>query len=243
MGEEVPGPRSSRWRHRGQAEFAVGLPIAKVGHRPPAPRHNPNAGRVASVKSVRQWTARLRRSGSPTLVNALLSEAWCWWEALFRWIPGRLGRAARWLAYLPVIRQPGPLLVGEYVHIWQPWRLEVRGHVRLGRFNQLNCTGGISLGNHVIVGPFVLISSTNHLYHDTENPIRHQGLAPARTVVEDDVWIGAHAVLTAGVTIGRGATVAAGAIVTKDVAPNSIVGGVPAVQIGTRGSTSRGATP
>lgn len=186
------------------------------------------------------FTERLRKSGSGSLPNAVASEIWCWLEALVRWMPGRVGRAVRWAAYLPVIRQRGPLLVAEYVHIWQPWRLTVRGHVRLGRFNQLNCTGGIDLGDGVIIGPFVLISSTNHRYDDLDTPIHLQGLEPARTVIEDDVWIGAHAVITAGVTVGRGATVAAGAVVTKDVPANTVVGGVPAVAIKERGAAVRG---
>jgi acetyltransferase-like isoleucine patch superfamily enzyme len=56
----------------------------------------------------------------------------------------------------------------------------------------------------------------------------------APVTIGDDVWIGAHAVVTGGVEIGRGAVVAAGAVVTRDVPPHAIVGGVPAMVIGER---------
>jgi acetyltransferase-like isoleucine patch superfamily enzyme len=66
-------------------------------------------------------------------------------------------------------------------------------------------------------------------------PIYFSGRPPLpETVIEDDVWIGHRAILKAGVRIGRGAIVGAGAVVTKDVSPYWIVGGVPAQKIGER---------
>ena len=63
----------------------------------------------------------------------------------------------------------------------------------------------------------------------TDIPMRGQGSTPARKVtVSSDVWIGARVIILPGVTIGQGAIIAAGAVVTKDVPPFSVVGGVPA---------------
>ncbi len=62
-----------------------------------------------------------------------------------------------------------------------------------------------------------------------------QGHVPGTVVIEEDVWIGANCVITPDVRIGRGAVVGAGAVVTRDVAPFAIVGGVPAREIGRRG--------
>jgi maltose O-acetyltransferase len=65
-------------------------------------------------------------------------------------------------------------------------------------------------------------------------PMRFSGLDVAPISIEDDAWIGAGAIVLPGVTVGRGAVVAAGAVVTKDVESFTIVGGVPSVVIGCR---------
>lgn len=95
--------------------------------------------------------------------------------------------------------------------------------------------GKITIGNNVLIGPNVVIRASNHKYDRADIPIREQGHSGGKIVIEDDVWIGANIVVTTNVTIGKGAVVAAGAVVTHDVAPNSIVGGVPAKIIGNRG--------
>ena len=70
--------------------------------------------------------------------------------------------------------------------------------------------------------------------NDERDPICHKrtqargNLLPGKITVGENVWIGANATILAGVTIGDGAIIAAGAVVTKDVQPNTIVGGVPA---------------
>ena len=77
------------------------------------------------------------------------------------------------------------------------------------------------------MGPGVRIHATNHSA-DLHLPMMLQPLREADVVIEDDVWLGANVIVTSGVRIGRGAIVAAGAVVTKDVPPYAIVGGVPA---------------
>lgn len=84
------------------------------------------------------------------------------------------------------------------------------------------------------MGPGVRIHATNHSFESTEIPMMLQPLREADVVIEDDVWLGANVVVTAGVRIGRGAIVAADAIVTRDVPPYTIVGGVPAKPIKSR---------
>jgi len=82
----------------------------------------------------------------------------------------------------------------------------------------------VTIGDRVRIGPFVSITDTD--FHDAHD----RNLRPAGTpvVLEDDVWIGTRALVLKGVRIGRGAIVAAGAVVTRDVAPFSVVAGVPA---------------
>lgn len=97
-------------------------------------------------------------------------------------------------------------------------------------------TKGITIGAHVLIADGVAIRDADHRTARTDVPVAHQGLDAAPVVVEDDVWIGHGAVITSGVRVGTGAVVGAGAVVTRDVAPYTVVGGVPARPIGRRGA-------
>jgi galactoside O-acetyltransferase len=96
----------------------------------------------------------------------------------------------------------------------------------------------IELGNNVLVGPNVVLRSADHRFDRIDVPIRSQGHTPAAIVIEDDVWLGANVVVVGGVRIGRGAVVAAGAVVTRDVPSMAVVGGVPARVLKMRGSVN-----
>jgi len=90
----------------------------------------------------------------------------------------------------------------------------------------------VSIGTYSYLAHDVSIQGGDHIYDVPGTPICFTGRPEMpTTVIEDDVWVGHRAIIMAGVRIGRGAIVAAGAVVTKDVAPYSIVGGVPAVLI------------
>ncbi|WP_309304071.1 DapH/DapD/GlmU-related protein [Arthrobacter sp. CJ23] len=104
----------------------------------------------------------------------------------------------------------------------------------VGAFNVIHGGGGVTIGRDALLGPFVAIYSENHQFEDPKTPIRLQGHIRKPVEIGHDVWIGAHAVVLAGVSIGDGAIVAAGAVVTKDVPARTIVGGVPAKVIGVR---------
>jgi acetyltransferase-like isoleucine patch superfamily enzyme len=80
----------------------------------------------------------------------------------------------------------------------------------------------------VLIAQDCIFRAGNHVFERIDIPIRKQGHAGGDIVIEDDVWIGARVILLAGVSIGRGAIVAAGAVVTKSVPPYAIVGGIPA---------------
>ena len=82
----------------------------------------------------------------------------------------------------------------------------------------------ISVGNNVFIAPNVLISAVTHPLEAANR----RNLQGGTVVIEDDVWIGAGAIVLPNVAIGKGAVIAAGAVVTKDVPKNTVVGGIPA---------------
>jgi acetyltransferase-like isoleucine patch superfamily enzyme len=88
--------------------------------------------------------------------------------------------------------------------------------------------GPITIGNHVIFAQNIVASALNHGYQDASIPILEQQVITKQIIVEDDCWIAANAVITAGVTIGKHSVVAGGAVVTKNVPPFSVVAGNPA---------------
>lgn len=114
-----------------------------------------------------------------------------------------------------VIRNLGEgLVIGNNVGIAQNCFIQVRGKV--------------IIGNNVIFGPNVSIFSENHIYNDPNLPISVQGETRKGVRIEDGVWLGTRVVILDGVTVGKNSIVAAGSVVNKDIAPYSIVGGVPA---------------
>ena len=100
---------------------------------------------------------------------------------------------------------------------------------RIGIHNTI--IGPVTIGNHVNLAQGITVTALNHNFKDTSLRIDEQGFSTKPIVIEDDVWIGANAVILPGVTIGKHVVVAAGAVVTKDVPDNCIVGGVPAKEI------------
>lgn len=111
-----------------------------------------------------------------------------------------------------MVRTPGSVTIGSGCH--------------LNDFVHILGAGGVELGNHVFIANHASIISLTH-------PVDVVSLAEAAYVykpvaIDDDVWIGAHAVILPGVRLGRSCVVAAGSVVTKDVEPYSVVGGTPA---------------
>lgn len=106
--------------------------------------------------------------------------------------------------------------------------LKIGNNVGINHYCFIGVRGDIEIGNDVIFGPRVNIFSENHNYDRTDIAIKHQGVTKDKTIIGNDVWIGANVSIMSGVTIGNGCIIAAGAVVTKDIPSYSIVGGVPA---------------
>ena len=99
-------------------------------------------------------------------------------------------------------------------------------HTRVGLHNTI--IGPVTIGHHVNLAQGITVTALNHVFSDTGKRIDEQGITTAPVVIEDDIWIGANAVILPGVKIGNHSVVAAGAVVTKDVPPHTLVAGVPA---------------
>lgn len=84
--------------------------------------------------------------------------------------------------------------------------------------------GGIYIGDNALIGHNAVLATLNH----NENPVKRGNLIPSPIHIGKNVWLGANVTVLPGVTIGDGAIIAAGAVVSRDVAANTIVGGVPA---------------
>ena len=98
----------------------------------------------------------------------------------------------------------------------------------IGEYSVIRGQGGVQIGDRVYTSPFTQIIAVNHVFDDPNRPFVEQGITAEGITIEDDVWLGAGAIVTDGVRIGKGAVIAAGAVVTKDVPPHTVVGGVPA---------------
>jgi acetyltransferase-like isoleucine patch superfamily enzyme len=97
-----------------------------------------------------------------------------------------------------------------------------------------NSHGHITFGDHCLLAPNVTVTASNYGIVRCGTPVMYQPKDERDIVIGDDVWLGVNVVVLAGVRIGDGAVVAAGAVVTKDLPPHCIAGGVPARVIGTR---------
>src|SRR5262249_49854320 len=101
---------------------------------------------------------------------------------------------------------------------------------------QVNARGGIEVGDGVLIGPGAVIWSQNHVTDSPHKAIKDQGYEFSRVLIEDDVWIGAGAIVLPGVRLARGTVVAAGAVVAKSTEHYTVVAGVPARVVKRRSS-------
>lgn len=104
-------------------------------------------------------------------------------------------------------------------------------HSNIGAYSYIGCSGWIDIGSHVMMGPRVSLLAENHNIDRTDIPMKDQGVTRSFIRIQDDCWIGAGSTILAGVTVGRGSVIAAGAVVTHDIKSETIVGGVPAREI------------
>jgi virginiamycin A acetyltransferase len=114
-----------------------------------------------------------------------------------------------------------------------PFRMGRRVHIATGCFIEVS-DGGLTIGDDVLIGPNCSILTSRYVYDRTDVPLHLQGNVSSGVVIGRNVWIGANAVVLDGAQLGDNSIVAAGAIVSGRIPPNSIVQGDPARVIFTR---------
>ena len=106
------------------------------------------------------------------------------------------------------------------------------GDVIIGKKVLIGCgskiTGPVTFGDNILLAQNVVISGLNHDFDDINTPIVHQGFSVKTIFIEDGAWIGAGAIITAGVRIGKNSVVGAGSVVTKNIPDYSVAVGNPA---------------
>ena len=116
------------------------------------------------------------------------------------------------------------------VAIFTPLYINYGKHINIGKnvFINFDCTflalGGITIEDDVLIGPKVSLITENHPL----NPEDRKGLIAKPILIKKNAWIGANVTILPGVTVGENAVIAAGAVVSKDVPDNTVVGGIPA---------------
>lgn len=199
-------------------------------------------------------------SGRPSLRRrcaAALEEIWiCLWG----WIPTPVGTLLRLAAWRWCFAACGSARFATGISLLGCRHMRFGNGVRIGRGCFLSAEDGkleladeaalsphvhvgadhglIRIGRQTAIGPGTVIRAANHRFADVSRPIMRQGHEYGEIIIEDDVWIGANCVITPNVRIGRGAVVGAGAVVTRDVPPYTVVGGVPARPISRRGKAA-----
>jgi acetyltransferase-like isoleucine patch superfamily enzyme len=140
------------------------------------------------------------------------------------------------------IRSPERLVVGAQTFIdrgvvlhcggmdWSPPEggILIGARSYIGPNSVLFGAGRIEIGESALISPGVVITSHQHTFARDDLDVREQPLQFGRVVIERDVWVGANATILPGVRLGEGSVVGAGAVVTRDVPPRTVVLGVPA---------------
>lgn len=196
------------------------------------------------------------------MLHLIIKEAVAFFDAILIYFPGNTGNYLRYIAYKRRFKSCGENISISQAVSFKGWiNIELGNNIGFGELNSIyaesmtnessirigndvsfnrnvminaDVRGTIIIEDKVLVGPNVVMRASGHRYEKKGVPIREQGHHKGIIMLKTGAWIGANAVILPDVTIGKGAIVAAGAVVTKDVGEFEIVGGLPARKIGLR---------
>lgn len=166
--------------------------------------------------------------------------------------PTAIGKKIRYLAYKPLFKETngkfdidtGVTIMGfknislgsnvsfmknSYIYAHAKGELIIGENFTINTNSQLGASfGKIIIGDNCAIASNCVLRASNHTFDNPDIPFREQGHTYGEIIVEDDVWISSNCVVTANTKIGKSSIIGAGSVVTKDVEPYSIMGGVPA---------------
>lgn len=152
-----------------------------------------------------------------------------------RTIIGIPGLLIRYILLKSVARYCGDnVSIHPNVYLLNPQKISLGNNVSIHPMCYIEAFGEIEIGNNVSIAHGVTIMSSEHNFNDLDIEIKDQGINTGKVLINNNVWIGAKATILAGKVIDSGSIIGAGAVVSKDVNSNMIVGGVPARVIKSR---------
>ena len=161
---------------------------------------------------------------------------------------GSFGKKSYIVSFLEEISKPKNIFIGNssgigrkvllrcYVNQDRPEqnpRIEIGNFVKIGDYSTISCCNYIKIGNGVRMGRMIMINDNSHGHTNNPeeleiSPIKRPVVSNGPIIIEDNVWIGEKVSILSNVHIGKGAIIAAHAVVTKDIPAFTIVGGIPA---------------
>lgn len=177
---------------------------------------------------MRRNKYKIIKKSATNLSEKLFNEFFSWLQCLLSLIPGQIGFMVRGYILRLFFKRAGrSIIIGQNVYISSPQNLEVGNDTGFSCGCFLDATGHLKIGSNVLVGPYVTMVTSIHVYSNKDIPIKDQGWTLKEIIIEDDVWISSGVIINGGVRIGKSSIIAASSVVTKDVPPFSIITGIP----------------
>lgn len=167
------------------------------------------------------------------------------WKTILKMNGGHIGKNVKIFEGVKLALKKGcPIHIGDNVSLEkgvvlstsERGRITIGNHVYIGEYSVITSNEEIEIGDHVLISPHNDIVDFNHIYQDPNQSINKQGFVARKIKIEEDVWIGSGSKVLMGVTIGKGAVIGAGSVITKDILPYHVVAGNPSKTIKIRGN-------
>jgi acetyltransferase-like isoleucine patch superfamily enzyme len=167
------------------------------------------------------------------------------WKTVLEINGGSIGKNARIYEGVKLFSKKGcPIHIGDNVSLEkgvvistsESGKVRIGNNVYIGEYSILMSNEEIEIGDNVLISPNNDIADFNHVYKDVSRPVNEQGVIAKKVTIQEDVWVGAGSKILIGVTLGKGAVIGAGSVVTKDVQAFHVVVGNPARTIKVRGT-------
>jgi galactoside O-acetyltransferase len=166
------------------------------------------------------------------------------WKLIIQSMGGKIGKNVKFYGGVRINgNSPGAIDIGNEVRILRNvtistsnnGKIQIGDKTHIGEGTIIFSDIGIKIGNNVIIGPQNIIVDFDHIYKHIDIPINNQGINRKEVIIEEDVWISSHCVITKGVRIEKGSVIGAGSVVNKNVPAYSVVAGIPIQVIKKRG--------